>query len=88
MHGQLLLAALVPVALAEYSYSYVAAPTGTPTASAAPTRTDVRPDAHDGGVVLRADDGHVRAHLWLVPVARLQRRSGQVPSGLDQPATL
>ena len=49
MYSQFLLAALVPVALGEllsreYSYSYVArptkAPTMTPTASAAPTRTE------------------------------------------------
>ena len=48
MYCQLLLAAaLVPVALGEYSYSYAARPTGaptskmqTPTASAAPTRTE------------------------------------------------
>ena len=41
MYGQLLLAAVVPLTLAEYSYSYVARPpTGTPTASAAPTRTE------------------------------------------------
>ena len=47
MYSQLLLAALVPVALGEYSYSYVALPTGAPTSetrlpttTAAPTRTE------------------------------------------------
>jgi len=35
-----LAAAIVPLALGDYSYDYTDAPTAAPTASAAPTRTD------------------------------------------------
>ena len=36
----MLLAAVTPLALADYSYSYGPSPTPAPTATAAPTRTD------------------------------------------------
>ena len=40
MYRSLVLAALVPLALGDYSYSYDAPTTMAPTISAAPTRTD------------------------------------------------